>query len=432
MRLLAARELDAMMAQDAYIGLQRATRSGNADMDRSIRDTVAGVIRWQRYLDFLISHFYRGDAASLEQSMRTILRIGLHGLLFSRQPDHAVINETVEAAKVHVRKGASGLANGMLRAAARNRNDLPEPRGTTADVLGIRYSHPDWMVRRWLTLYGADATEKLLAYNNQRPMYGLHLAADPASLKMALRASDIAFETSPWLVDMIRVRSLQPVIKAGWLSNGKAWVQDEAAALVVAFAGVQEGDKVLDMCAAPGGKTMQLAREVGPRGHVVACDVQENRLGLVRENAERLSVSNVQYSVRDARAAPDAWHEQFDMVLLDAPCSGLGVLAKRADMRWRRELEALEELAQLQAELLEAAASCVRPGGLLVYSTCTIEPTENEGQVSAFLERHPSFSRDTPPPSFPADWITAEGDYISLPFQSGMDGAYAARLRRAR
>lgn len=431
MRLLAARELDAMIEQDAYIGLQRATRSGNADMDRSIRDTVAGVIRWQRYLDFLISQFYRGDAATLEQSMRTILRIGLHGLLFSRQPDHAVLNETVEAAKIHVRKGAAGLTNGILRAAARKRNALPEPTGDVAEVLGIRYSHPDWMVRRWLELFGEEATEKLLTYNNTRPMYGLHLAGDAASLKMALRASEIPFEESPWLHDTVRIRSLQPVIKAGWLSGGKAWVQDEAAALVAAFAEAPEGGKVLDLCAAPGGKTVQLARDVGDTGSVVACDIQENRLGLVRENADRLGMKHVSLSARDARDVPEDWKEAFDLVLLDAPCSGLGVLAKRADMRWRRELEAVEELVALQRQLLEAAASCVRPGGLLVYSTCTIEPAENERQVAAFLEAHPAFSRESAPAAFPREWVTDDGDYLSLPSTSGMDGAYAARLRRA-
>jgi len=419
-----------MIEQDAYIGLQRATRSGNADMDRSIRDTVAGVIRWQRYLDFLISQFYRGDASTLEQSMRTILRIGLHGLLFSRQPDHAVLNETVEAAKIHVRQGAAGLTNGILRAATRKRDALPEPKGDAAEVLGIRYSHPDWMVQRWIELYGEEATEKLLAYNNERPMYGLHLAGDAASLKMALRASEVPFEESVWLQDMVRLRSLQPVIKAGWLSGGKAWVQDEAAALVAAFADAPEGAKVLDLCAAPGGKTMQLARDVGAAGSVVACDIQENRLGLVRENADRLGLKHVELSVRDARDIPDDWKDAFDLVLLDAPCSGLGVLAKRADMRWRRDLQAIEELVALQRQLIEAAASCVRPGGLLVYSTCTIEPAENEQQVAVFLEAHPEFTRETASSTFPKDWITGDGDYLSLPSSSGMDGAYAARLRR--
>ena len=430
MRLLAARELDAMLAQDAYIGLQRATRSGHADMDRSIRDTVAGVIRWQRYLDFLISRFYRGDASTLEQPMRTILRIGLHGLLFSRQPDHAVLNETVEAAKIHVRKGAAGLTNGILRAAARKRDALPKPDGDAADVLGTRYSHPDWMVRRWLERYGPEATESLLAYNNQRPVYGLHLASNASALKMALRASEVAFEESAWLADMIRLPSLQPVIKAGWLSEGKAWVQDEAAALVTAFAGAKEGSQVLDLCAAPGGKTMQLARDVGPGGRVVACDIQQNRLGLVRQNAERLALSNIEFAVRDARSVPQEWMGAFDLVLLDAPCSGLGVLAKRADMRWRRELSSVDELTRLQKELFSAAAACVRPGGVLIYSTCTIEPAENEKQVAAFLASHPSFSREAPQAAFPHEWCTADGDYLSLPFESGMDGAYAARLRQ--
>lgn len=430
MRLLAARELDAMAEQDAFIGLQRATRSGNADMDRSIRDTVAGVIRWQRYLDFLIAHFYKGDAAKMEQGMRTMLRIGLHGLLFTRQPDHAVINETVEAAKHHVRKGAAGLTNGILRAVTRKRSALPVPEGTPEHILGTLHSHPDWMAKRWIELFGQEGAEKLMVYNNQRPMYGLHLADNPAALKMALRASEVDFEESPWSSSMIRMRSLQPIIKAGWLASGKAWVQDEAAALVVTFADAKPGNSALDLCAAPGGKTVQMAQAVGGDGRVVACDIQENRLKLVQENADRLGHGHVQTVARDARDVPQEWLQSFDLVLLDAPCSGFGVLAKRADMRWRRELANLNELVSLQKEMLDAAALCVRPGGILVYSTCTIEPTENSEQVAAFLKSHPEFEREKPPEGFPGEWITEEGDYLSQPFESGMDGAYAARLRR--
>lgn len=431
MRLLAARELDAMAEQDAYIGLQRATRSGNADKDRSIRDTVAGVIRWQRYLDFLISQFYKGDAAKLEQGMRTILRIGLHGLLFSRKPDHAVINETVEAAKVHVRKGAAGLTNGILRSVTRKRDSLPRPKGSPEEVLGIMHSHPDWMVRRWVALFGLEATEKLLTYNNTRPMYGLHLAGGPDALRTALRATDVEFEESPWLSDMIRMRSLQPIIKSGWLSDGKAFVQDEAAALVASFGSPEPGQQVLDVCAAPGGKTIQLAQAVGETGRVLAVDIQANRLRLVQENAERLGQGHVEIVARDARDVPAEWEKAFDVVLLDAPCSGLGVLAKRADMRWRRDLANLDELVTLQKELMEAAATCVREGGLLLYSTCTIEPAENSEQVDSFLQQHPEFARESAPEGFPGEWLTDEGDYLSLPFESGMDGAYAARLRRS-
>ncbi|MGB0650292.1 MAG: 16S rRNA (cytosine(967)-C(5))-methyltransferase RsmB [Rhodothermales bacterium] len=431
MRLLAARELDAIAEQDAFIGLQRATRSGNPNMDRSIRDTVAGVIRWQRYLDFLISRFYRGDAAGLESSMRTILRIGIHGLLFTRQPDHAVINETVEAAKIHVRQGAAGLANGILRGIVRKRDALPTPHGPISEALATKHSHPSWMVERWIELFGQEKTEALLTYNNGRPTYGVHLTGDAQRAQTALRVSEVAFEVSEWMSDMVRMRSLQPLIRARWFRDGKAYVQDEAAALVVQYAAPVQGQSVLDLCAAPGGKTVQLALGVGDEGSVLACDVQENRLKLVRENADRMGLKQVDTVARDAREGDPSWEQAFDLVLLDAPCSGLGVLSKRADMRWRRELQNIEELVVLQRSLLEAAARCVKPGGLLIYSTCTIEPAENAGQVDAFISSHQDFSREATEASFPKQWLTPEGDYLSLPFESGMDGAYAARLRRA-
>lgn len=419
-----------MAEQDAFIGVQHSTRSGNANMDRSIRDTVAGVIRWQRYLDFLISKFYRGDAATLEPSMRTILRIGIHGLLFTRQPDHAVINETVEAAKRHVRQGAAGLTNGILRGVARKRDSLPKPGGGAAEELATTHSHPTWMVERWLELFGREKTEQLLIYNNGRPTYGVHLTGDMNKAKLALKASEVAFETSEWMADMVRMQSVQPLIRAGSFSEGKAYVQDEAAALVVQFAAPSDGDAALDLCAAPGGKSLQLAHLVGDSGSVLACDIQENRLKLVHENAKRIGFRQIKTVARDARTIDPAWREAFDLVLLDAPCSGLGVLSKRADMRWRRDLQNIEELVALQRELLEAAAACVKPGGLLIYSTCTIEPAENESQVDAFLHSHEEFHREPTPGEFPERWITPAGDYLSLPFESGLDGAYAARLRR--
>lgn len=430
MRVLAARELDAMAAMDGYIGLQAATRTGNADMDRSIRDTVAGVIRWQRYLDFLIASFYKGDADTLEDSMRTILRIGLYGLLFSRQPDHAVLNETVEAARIHVREGAAGLTNGLLRAAVRRREDLPVPTGTRVQRLAISYSHPDWLVERWVEQLGEEAARKLLQHNNERPLYGLHLLGNATAARAALRAADIAFEDAAHVPGMVRMHSLQAVIRSGWLDEGRAFVQDEGAALVARFACPESGHRVLDLCAAPGGKTMQLALAVGNEGQVTACDLQENRLGLVKDNARRLGLDHVDTAAQDAREPLPAWTDAFDLVLLDAPCSGLGVLSKRADMRWRRSTTEIDEMVLLQAGMLDAAARCVKPGGLLVYSTCTTEPAENANQVNAFLERHPDFQRETAPPDFPADRLTEQGDYLGLPHETGLDGAFAARMRR--
>ncbi|MDA0378369.1 MAG: 16S rRNA (cytosine(967)-C(5))-methyltransferase RsmB, partial [Bacteroidetes bacterium] len=430
MRVLAARELDAMAATDGYIGLQATTRTGNADLDRSVRDMVAGVIRWQRYLDFLIASFYKGDADTLETSMRTVLRIGLHGLLFSRQPDHAVLNETVEAARIHVREGAAGLTNGLLRTALRRRDDLPEPTGTTVERMAIRYSHPDWLVERWVEQLGEEATRKLLQHNNERPLYGLHLLGDAAAARAALRAADIAFEDAVHVPDMVRMHSLQAVIRGGWLEEGRAFVQDEGAALVAWFARPESGQRVLDLCAAPGGKTIQLALAVGSEGDVTACDLQENRLGLVQDNARRMGLNQISISARDARDPLPAWEGAFDLVLLDAPCSGLGVLSKRADMRWRRSTAEIEEMMVLQAELLDAAARCVKQDGLLVYSTCTTEPSENAGQIEAFLQRHPDFRRESAPLVFPVDRLTSDGDYLGLPHETGMDGAFAARLRR--
>ena len=430
-RVEAAWQLDKNDDRKSFVGLSRSEMDTDPGRERQVRDLVAGVTRWQRYLDFIIDSFYKSKSGNLEHPLRTVLRIGVYELLFSDTPDHAAIHEAVEAAKIRVRQGAAGLTNGMLRSILRSKDALPEPEGGSLAVrLGTRYSHPDWMVERWLEDFGEEQTIQLLRHNNERPIYGVHVVNRSEEVFAALEEASVSVEPSPFVPNFWRLTSVQPLLRGGFLKDGSVRIQDEAAALVVHSVGPERGDKILDMCAAPGGKSLLLSMMMDGSGEVVASDIHKRRLNLLRNSAASLDINNISFDARDGTQPPPHWLGAFDKVLLDAPCSGFGVLSKRADMRWNRKEKDFEELTALQKQLLDAAAECVRPGGVLVYSTCTIDLEENHAQVSNFLYRNSQFVLEPPPSSFPATLINEDGYFESLPFKTGMDGAFSARLRR--
>ena len=408
-RYLALEQLERVSHDEAFVE-RLAVDDADERARRQARELVAGVTRQRRWLDFVLAKAYNDDYEAMESRLRQILRLGLYEMLFQSTPTRALVHQYVELAKQTLRPGAGNLVNALLRTIDRDREHIPTPdTGSEAKNLAVRHSHPTWMVRRWLKRFGAEATPELLEWNNRRPMYSVRinpLRTGDDAVTTWLDDHDVVYTRSPHLDDHLRLRRLQPLVQGDLLDDGHVAVQDESAGLIVRLLDPQPGDTVLDGCAAPGGKTMAMAGRMEGNGTIYAVDAKEERVGLIEEAAELQAVAG--------REDPP----RADRVLLDVPCSGLGVLSKRADLRWKRAPEDLDELAALQDDLLDAAARLVQPGGLLVYSTCTIEPEENEERIEAFLVRHDDFALES-----------AEGYFASLPHQHRIDGAFGARLR---
>lgn len=414
---------------------------------RQVTDLVAGAVRWQRYLDYLISQYFHGEQRDLERMeplLLQIIRLGLYEIVKCDHPSYAVINEMVEIAKAALRPGAGNLVNAMLRRAAKDKEgeSLPEPivegnERSRARALATIHSHPVWLVRRWLTRFGEEEAVRFLQWNNQRPFFSLRANSGKSVSRDLLleKLSDlklIDIEPSPYLEDFVRIRTgMQDVLYSGLLRDGSCNVQDESAGLVVALLDPQPGETLIDCCAAPGGKTLFAAARMKGIGKILAVDSNKGRALLVRQAAERQGMEKLVETISaDIRHVAEKGEIQADRVLLDTPCSGLGVLSKRADLRWRRTLEDMEDLMQLQDDLLDAASRLVKPGGLLVYSTCSIEKDENGDRVTAFCKRNPEFEIETASGFVPENMLTSEGYFASLPHRDNIDGAFACRLRR--
>lgn len=425
----------------AALETMRAVRSGDlADRalaracgalpprDRAwVQELVYGTFRSRGRIDQLLDQLVRGGTEALEPEVLDILRLGAYQLLeMGSVPSYAAVSQSVELAREAGVGRASGLVNGVLQSLRRRQGELrfPDPEDDPVGDLVTRGSHPRWLVERWLARYGADGARELVAANNERPdLYLSVLGISTEEAVSRLRAAGLAADPVPFSPRSVRLGAETSARDA--LAVVPAVVQDPAAALVVSYADIPEGALVLDLCAAPGGKAVALTENAAM---VVAADLSSRRLGRLRENVRRLGLEErVPLVVADARKPPFA---RADAVLLDAPCTGTGTFRRHPDGRWRITPADLEALTALQAELLAAAAESVREGGLLVYSTCSLEPEENEDRVRQFLESRPDFVLEPPGSAVNPALLTPDGCLRVLPQREGVDGSFAARLRR--
>jgi 16S rRNA (cytosine967-C5)-methyltransferase len=355
--------------------------------------------------------------------LQDILRLGAYQLTaLERVPAHAAVDTSVSLARDAAGGKAAGFVNAVLRRLTRVPPAAFEEDPRDAAALAAAYSHPAWLVERWVDRFGIEGTEGLLRWNNARPTLTAQPArADLVALSSRWARQGIAIHPAPFDAGLM-VELSRPADLPGY-REGDFVVQNPAQALIVRYADVVQGASVYDACAAPGGKTIALGRRGGA---VLAGDVSIARIRRLRENVERAGSGREHVIVADARRPPVYG---VDAVLLDAPCLGTGTFARHPDARWRVQPGDLDSLALLQTELLDACAGVLAPGGLLVYSTCSLEPEENREQVERFLGRHGDFDRE-PVSGFPPELLSPEGDLMILPQKHGIDGAYAARLRR--
>ncbi len=384
-----------------------ATRHGLHDpRDQSLlTELVTGTVRMRMAVDHQVGQRSSRPLPGLDEEVRTVLRLGAFQLMYlQRLPPSAVVDDAVSLTRRCGKTSAAGLVNAVLRKLSRDRNRLAWPESPEAHALAIRHSHPEWLVSRWLARYGADRTRTWLAFNNESPRLCLAVnGAKGSREELAARLSAEGIETTPTTraphgLLVTRGAALgTEAYREGWFV-----VQDEASQLVAELGELNPGQQALDLCAAPGGKTLALAARVGPGGLVVACDVRPRRVRLLKATLVRtghLAVPVVQ--IPPAGDLPFA-AGVFDFLLIDAPCSGLGTLRRDPDIRWRRQPDDLVRLAASQLTLLHRAAPLVRRGGRLLYATCSSEPDENEAVVAAFLADAHEFAlrlehRTTPP-----------------------------------
>ena len=399
---------------------------------------VYGTLAWQRRLDWQLAHLANRDPVTLEPRVRAILRLGLHQItLLDRVPDHAAVATSVDLAKRHA-PPASGLVNAVLRRAVRERGRLetflPDPARDPVEHLAIAESHPTWLVERWQRRFGLDATRALLAADNEAAPTVLRARpGDRDALVEHLGAAGIVAEPGRFGPDALRVQAVDPHGLAGW-ATGELSVQEEASQLVVRLLDPRPGMRVLDACAAPGGKSAYAAELMEGRGLVLALDHRRRGPRAIARNAARLRLGNVAALALDARRADAALAgARFDRILVDAPCSGLGTLRAHPEIRWRRTPEDLDRLAVQQATILEAVTPLVAPGGVIVYATCTLTDEENEGVVAPWLGAHAELVREDARDHLPVSAhavVDAHGALCTLPHRDGLDGFFAVRARR--
>lgn len=440
--------LEALLRVDAGASPHAALEAmwagtGPPKRDRALAtELVYGALRRRNALDWALAHISKRPLGDLEPRLLWILRLGAYQLLYlDRVPPHAAVDEAVRLAAARWHKGITGFVNGVLRNLARRLADgslsLPRREDGLETYLTVTESHPDWLVRRWLAELGPVRAESVCHLDNEAaPTFvrANRLKNTRDELADRLRAEGVTVTEGTLAPEGLAIEGYPSLPELASFREGRFFVQDEAAMLVAPLIDPRPGETIVDACSAPGGKATHLAELTGDRARVLAIDAAAEKLRLIAENCRRLGLSGVEAIHGDARRLPGLVPGKVDGALVDAPCSGLGVLRRRPDSRWRKRPEDPAALAPLQLALLDAAAGSVAPGGRIVYSTCTISATENDDVVRSFLAAHPEFRATDLRPYLPValrdEPGAASGSLPLLPSTRGNDGFFFARFDR--
>jgi 16S rRNA (cytosine967-C5)-methyltransferase len=434
-RGLAVKILNRVERTDAYLEKLLDNEMQNSELnsvDKALLyEIVHGVVRWMGRLDWVLNGFYKGQFSKAIPNLKNGLRVALYQILFlDRVPDYAAVNEAVEFVKKLQGQKPADLTNAILRNIIRSKNSIryPDPEEDLTGYLSAYYSHPSWMVKRYLKRFGREETEKLLTANNEKPFLTLKintLKVKPEEFKSLLDSVNLRYLSGKYLHEFFKLMNLTNITAWEYYQKGYFNIQDESAGLACRLLAPEPGMRILDMFSAPGGKSVYLASLINDRGEIVAVDKYESRLKLVEKNIRRLGFSSIRTVVADAM---EFTSPPFDRVLADVPCSGSGTLSKKPDIKWKKDLLDIKSMNEMQYKFLEKASTLVKVNGSLVYSTCSIEPEENFEIVKKFLDNHSNFKLINAKDILPDELADENGCIQTLPHVHRMDGAFAAKL----
>lgn len=397
-REMVLKGLHRIETEDAYTNQvlkEILSGDGISSVDRGfITELLTGVVRRRLRLDYVIGRFSKIKLKKLSPWVHQILRMGIYQILFlERVPDSAACNESVKLANRYANGGARGFINGLLRTVVREKENIPLPK-ENPDRFSVEYSCPLWLTEKLLKQYGEETTERILAASQEKQPVSLRvnrLATSPEKLQKLLNDEGIITSLDEENANRLFVEGALDINRSDSYGKGLYSVQNSSSMTAVEVLDPQRGDVVLDLCAAPGGKTTYIAERMENKGEVYAFDLHPHKMELIQKSAERLGITIVSASVQDATLPMEQWIGRADRVLADVPCSGIGVIHKKPDIKWHRTMEDVEELCKIQKKILQNAASYLKPDGVLVYSTCTILKEENQEQVQAFLKENLEF-----------------------------------------
>jgi 16S rRNA (cytosine967-C5)-methyltransferase len=434
-----------IMESGAYanLSLENALRSSTLSQNDKnlVTELVNGSIRMIKHLDWVLNLFLRKSIHEQNPLIRSVLRIAAYQIMFmERIPDYAAVNSAVDLTRKKVNKIMAGVCNAVLRNLIRGKDDLSYPPINSLDYLSVYYSQPEWLVQLWLACYGAEVTEKMLAYMNHKPLLTLRLNSlrtDAEALAREFIGEGVTSRPSKLMHDSFVIDAMTTSIdQLNSYQSGLFYVQNEASMMAADVLDPQENEHILDLCSGVGGKATHFAEKMKNKGIIKAVELYKHKLSILNNNCQRLGINIVaaeQNNILTMDSDP-VWQRVF----LDAPCSGLGVLNRRADARWRKTPQEINELTQLQAALLKKAGEMTAPDGILVYSTCTVNTAENEDIILSFLDKNNAF-RLAPFADlisyFPLDQkdreMAEKGWLTIMPGKYGCDGMFYARLIRS-
>jgi 16S rRNA (cytosine967-C5)-methyltransferase len=400
---------------------------------RFIRELVNGVTKLRRGLDYIISFFLKGEIEDLTVWILNILRLGVYQIDYlDRVPDRAAVDESVKLAKRYGHKGTAGLVNAVLRNYLRDKSKVvfPSIEDDKVKAVGTIYSFPDWMIKDWLRQFGEEETVKFCEAFNQKAKLSFRfnsLKISQKDLERALELKKIKYRKGNFFENFYWIESKIDLEYLFLFQKGYIYPQDESAGFPVRLLNPQPGETVLDMCAAPGGKLTFIAELMKNSGKFIALDSSSERMEKVKENCKRLGIENVSFQIGDAR---DYSTKPVDKILIDAPCSGLGVLGRNSDARWQKKKEDIKRLAQIQLSILQNAARLVKKNGVIVYCTCTLTEEENEGVIRQFLEQEKEFRKESISDYVDRKVVNENGFVRTYPHIHGLDGTFSARLKK--